>query len=139
MEMDEDDDDLSSSAKDPDAMDWSPIHPSSSRNNNSHMRNGPQSRKQNGDGMWLRPQRFFAPEEPTGLENLFTNTIRLVDDEPSSRRGGNPDSASKSQMWEQFLRIARRWAWVSALCLILIAGVAYKAWNRSRITEHAGS
>ncbi|CCM05198.1 uncharacterized protein FIBRA_07407 [Fibroporia radiculosa] len=71
----EDDDDIHglSSHKDPNAMDWSPIRPSSSRNINSRF-------GQDSDGGLLRPQRFFAPEEPTGLENLFAETINLADD-----------------------------------------------------------
>jgi hypothetical protein len=39
------------------------------------------------DGSWLKPQQFFAPEHPTGLESILANT-RLLDDvrEPSGRR-----------------------------------------------------
>ncbi|KAG9314227.1 hypothetical protein JVU11DRAFT_5014 [Chiua virens] len=49
---------------DEDAMDWTPTNPS------------PVKTKKTGDddGAWLRPQRFFPPEGPTGLENLFANT-----------------------------------------------------------------
>lgn len=41
----------------------------------------PQKRRTNdGDSLWLRPQRFFAPEKPTGLEGLLQQT-KLVDDD----------------------------------------------------------
>lgn len=66
-----DDDDERS--RDPDAMDWSPTRQDPLRRDDS--------------GFQLRPQRFYAPEEPTGLENLFERTIKLADsDEPSGRR-----------------------------------------------------
>lgn len=80
------DDDDEENERDPDAMDWSPIHPArrSQRRLNS-VRN---------DDVSLRPQRFFAPEDPTGLENLFEKTIKLADDdfvrreEERRKRGG---------------------------------------------------
>ena len=58
-------------------MDWSPTE-------EKDIRLGEQSRRgkqrQDDDGSWLRPQRFFAPEKPTGLEHLFERT-KLVDDD----------------------------------------------------------
>lgn len=60
MILDDDDDE-----RDPDAMDVDPA--------------SPVKQPQNDDGTWMRPQRFFAPEEPTGLETLFARTIRIAD------------------------------------------------------------
>lgn len=90
--------------RDPNAMDWSPISPDKRSQVQQHLfqpsGNGatypysyqsqphrPQqqqmTRKQGqaDDGSWMRPQRFFVPEEPTGLEGLFEQTISLSDDE----------------------------------------------------------
>ncbi|KAF8560218.1 hypothetical protein OG21DRAFT_1452054 [Imleria badia] len=50
---------------DEDAMDWTPTNPSPVKVKNAVDDN---------DGAWLRPQRFFPPERPTGLESLFANT-----------------------------------------------------------------
>jgi hypothetical protein len=71
------DDDDEEKERDPDAMDWSPIHPAH-RNDQRANNHRPSSLRQ--EDILLRPQRFFAPEEPTGLENLFANTIKLADD-----------------------------------------------------------
>ncbi|KAF9462097.1 Ima1 N-terminal domain-containing protein [Collybia nuda] len=59
-------------ALDADAMDWTPtnVHPATQN-----------PAKANESEPWLRPQRFFAPENPTGLEGLFERTL-LVDDTP---------------------------------------------------------
>ncbi|KIJ21898.1 hypothetical protein PAXINDRAFT_105505 [Paxillus involutus ATCC 200175] len=50
---------------DEDAMDWTPTNPSPIK---------PKRLVDNDNGSWLRPQRFFPPERPTGLETLFANT-----------------------------------------------------------------
>ena len=86
--MDEEDED----ERDPNAMDWSPIHPAyrSQRRVNSH------AVRQ--DDVNMRPQRFFAPEEPTGLENLFEKTIKLADDD-SIRR----EERRKQGGWRQWV------------------------------------
>jgi len=62
-----------------DSMDWAPIDSSPA--------------KQQTDNSWLRPQRFFAPENFTGLENLLSRTqlvdeddMMQVDQEPSRYR-----------------------------------------------------
>ncbi|KAJ7932559.1 hypothetical protein B0H13DRAFT_1955972, partial [Mycena leptocephala] len=39
----------------------------------------PKGKTKASDTLWLRPQRFFAPEAPTGLEGLFERT-KIVDD-----------------------------------------------------------
>ncbi|KAJ3550294.1 hypothetical protein NMY22_g569 [Coprinellus aureogranulatus] len=51
----------------------------------------PQKRRANGDDYspLLRPQRFFAPEKPTGLESLFEQT-KLVDDDAMMVDGQPP-------------------------------------------------
>lgn len=69
MYIDEDD-------VDENAMDWSPASPAKKARkpyNNAD------------DNVILRPQRFFAPEEPTGLEHLFARTIKLADEREQPR------------------------------------------------------
>ncbi|TFK30806.1 hypothetical protein FA15DRAFT_662859 [Coprinopsis marcescibilis] len=56
--------------RDEDAMDWSPI-------NGNGVHGDVQVKVE--DASWLRPQTFFPPEKPTGLENLFAQT-RIADD-----------------------------------------------------------
>lgn len=46
-------------------MDWTPTDPTGNQNTD--------------DGSWMRPQRFFAPEKPTGLEDLLQRA-HLVED-----------------------------------------------------------
>lgn len=62
---------------DPDAMDWTPTNPSPKK--------GPFVRDYRED-TFLKPQMFFPPEEPTGLERLLAQT-NLVEAPvvPSSR------------------------------------------------------
>jgi hypothetical protein len=79
--------------RDPNAMDWSPIKPAKSPPQRRSLKmtggvgSGGLQRQQVtrttgqwNDGSWMRPQRFFVPEEPTGLEGLFEQTISLSDD-----------------------------------------------------------
>ncbi|KAF7796396.1 hypothetical protein EIP86_007573 [Pleurotus ostreatoroseus] len=90
MFVDDDDDE--------NAMDWSPASPSKNArrpyghaNGNGHAAD---------DNVLLRPQRFFAPEEPTGLEHLFARTIRLADESIQPRRASG---------W--IMDVTRRWSW----------------------------
>lgn len=108
MDMDDDDDDddgiVNSRRRDPNAMDWSPTIPS------------PQKQRPNGqarthdDGSWLRPQRFFAPEEPTGLESLFSTTIKLSDDDQAAAdaRSGARGKRGNIAQWLNPVKLWRR-------------------------------
>ncbi|KAJ7092564.1 Ima1 N-terminal domain-containing protein [Mycena epipterygia] len=80
---------------------------------------------QSSDALWLRPQRFFAPEAPTGLEGLFERT-KLVDDVTMADATSRPASRPSGKAWN--------WWWVYASSLIPLAGLAYKAWGSSRRT-----
>ncbi|KAI0651964.1 Ima1 N-terminal domain-containing protein [Trametes meyenii] len=118
VDMDDDDD------RDPDAMDIDPSSPV-------------KRPRQDDDASWLRPQRFFAPEEPTGLENLFARTIRLVD---SPDQNANPGGANESRRrWNAWRRIMRIWPLLIALCIIpLLAVGAYRfrdVRKRARATD----
>ncbi|THH10167.1 hypothetical protein EW145_g1520 [Phellinidium pouzarii] len=100
-------------ARDPDAMDWEPASPAVAR---SKINNRTED-----DGSWLRRQRFFPPEEPTGLESLFMRT-RLVDEDDaqisSSHRHVGFDGTVPNVCWH--------WGWgvysASALPVIVLLG-----------------
>ena len=107
MDVDMDDDE-----HDPDAMDVDPASP---------MRKA--GRSGNDDASWLRPQRFFAPEEPTGLENLFAKTIRLVDSSEATENGPHGIAIRRSTHRRNTLRDWRLWA---ALCIVPLFAVGYR-------------
>jgi len=117
--------------RDPNAMDWTPATPA--RAKGKQRANG----VMNDDGSWLRPQRFFAPEEPTGLENLFARTIKLADNDDGAkgqRRGmGKGRSRKIPGVW---MRIG-----ICAVLLIPLIAVSWKVWGRSRrsATMHVDS
>ncbi|PCH33734.1 hypothetical protein WOLCODRAFT_129941 [Wolfiporia cocos MD-104 SS10] len=94
------------STDDPDAMDWTPIKPNT--NGWAHTNAD--------DGSWMRPQRFFAPEEPTGLEHLFASTVRLTDDESNA-------ISTRRLLVELVSRM--KWMWLGALIIVPLAAVAY--------------
>ncbi|KAI0825020.1 Ima1 N-terminal domain-containing protein [Trametes gibbosa] len=103
--------------RDPDAMDIDPSSPVKRRG-------------QDDDASWLRPQRFFAPEEPTGLENLFAKTIRLVDSsDQNANEGSHP--THKAHGAQGFARrVVRMWPVLLALCIIPLFAVAgYRYWD----------
>lgn len=66
----------------------------------------------------LRPQRFFAPENPTGLEGLFEST-RIQEDEPMPFLGtSRVDNRKTSRLWK------RGWLYMSLLAIV-VASIAY--------------
>ena len=50
-------------------MDWTPTHTQETTSERVQDREG-----------WMRPQRFFPPEQPTGLEDLFEKAKLDVDE-----------------------------------------------------------
>ncbi|KAH7929338.1 hypothetical protein BV22DRAFT_1081109, partial [Leucogyrophana mollusca] len=102
--------------EDEDAMDWTPTHSSSSR--------PPKAKKildDDDDGSWLRPQRFFPPERPTGLESLFAST-KLADDVDQRSRTAAENVSTTLGRW------ASQWWWVGAISLIIVplGGIAIR-------------
>ncbi|EAU92703.1 hypothetical protein CC1G_01748 [Coprinopsis cinerea okayama7 len=97
--------------KDDDAMDWSPIddEPGVKR----------KAKEAEDSSSWLRPQRFFAPEKPTGLENLFART-RLDDDDMMVDQPPPPSRLSFSAM----LKRGKQW-WIPILITVLSMLFAY--------------
>ncbi|KAI0639514.1 Ima1 N-terminal domain-containing protein [Trametes polyzona] len=115
VDMDDDDDD-----RDPDAMDIDPSSPV-------------KRRTQDDDASWLRPQRFFAPEEPTGLENLFARTIRLVDNSEPNANGHAQHTHRAQNVRVCARRLLRAWPVLVALCIVpLLAAAAYRFWDVRR-------
>lgn len=70
MDIDEVDRDFESAPGD-NSMDWTPSSPPL-RSDLGHI--------DSGTNWTLAPQRFFAPQEPTGLERLFETSLRVADE-----------------------------------------------------------
>lgn len=107
--MDEDEDE--------NAMDWTPTVPSPAK-----------LRKiidDNDDGSWLKPQRFFPPERPTGLESLFAGT--KLDDRDQKLSSSTHPTRSQATLH----LFAKRWWWVGAasLALIPLGALAFRFWR----------
>ena len=100
---------------DEDAMDWVPSHTSSHHN----------QVQQADNNLWLRPQRFFAPEKPTGLEGLFERAL-LVNDEP--RAEVPPVSRTTHSVITKHLGT---WWWVYLMSLAPVCGILYKNWGNT--------
>lgn len=91
--------------KDDDLMDWSPSEAYDQQRTSYEVQ----------DDSWMRPQRFFVPEKPTGLEGLFERTL-LVRDEPASGR----------QSKVNLIRGLYDWWWIYFLLTGLAGGISYK-------------
>lgn len=90
--------------EDPDAMDWTPTNPSTKKDRvNPSLRAGSapvHSGQGDGEDLVLRRQRFFPPEEPTGLEGLLSKTA-LVEPPPSSGSGNSGDADGAGGWWRK--------------------------------------
>jgi len=94
---------------DPDAMDWTPTNPSPKKNVNY------------GDESIVKPQHFFPPEEPTGLENLLSRTA-LVETSESDSPSWSIRTAADDVKW---------YYWAFALVLVpVIAFVTFGYMHR---------
>lgn len=105
---------------DADSMDWTPTDPSAASKMSEARRRSAKSANAD-DGTWLRPQRFFPPEQPTGLEGLFARTL-LVDDaenEPRQNDGSRPPPR---------LRLRYRWLLLVGIALIPMFAIGYRLW-----------
>lgn len=76
-----------------DAMDWAPTT------------SGDASGKADNDVSWLRPQRFFVPEKPTGLEGLLESAKIQedpmdLDSRVTARQGLRNFQALTSHLWK---------------------------------------
>jgi len=76
-----------------DEMDWTPTT------------SGDASGKADNDAPWLRPQQFFVPEKPTGLEGLFESA--KIEEDPmdldprvTARQGVRKFQAFTCHLWK---------------------------------------
>lgn len=110
---------------DEDAMDWTPTNPSPSKPGKKSINDE--------DGSWLRPQRFFPPEQPTGLETLFAGTkLEDTDNKPTNTSGAN----GGMWIWRNragntgFMRNSVwRWLGVATAVLAILGAIAYQKWT----------
>ncbi|KAF8519148.1 Ima1 N-terminal domain-containing protein [Hysterangium stoloniferum] len=90
-----------------DMMDWTPTNP-------------PEKVHDRED--WLRPQRFFPPEQPTGLEDLFQKAARL-DGDPK-KEDERLEALQRAQK-EAGLQYREVWLFAGAgLAIALISGLS---------------
>lgn len=90
-------------AEDPDAMDWTPTGPSTKKERmNPFLRAGsaPVHSQHGGgeEGIVLRRQRLFPPEEPTGLEGLLSKTMLA---EVSPVPNSSADTKGMGRWWRR--------------------------------------
>ncbi|KAG8219678.1 hypothetical protein J3R82DRAFT_633 [Butyriboletus roseoflavus] len=102
---------------DEDAMDWIPTNPSPVK----------VKKATEDDGAWLRPQRFFPPERPTGLENLFANT-KLDDGDTHSTKSTTP---TQRGVWNA--KVNGWWITTTTIILIPLSTVIYHRWMKGWI------
>ncbi|KAF4605057.1 hypothetical protein EYR40_003840 [Pleurotus pulmonarius] len=110
------------------AMDWTPIHPSHTHQSNNYTSKFKGKQKavaDDDDGSWLRPQRFFAPEKPTGLEGLFERT-KLADDD-----------ANKSQPTQHTHIYIPKWMYALSVVPIVLAFLVWKLWRGKPHIEYS--
>lgn len=78
-----------------DDMDWTPTHAEQPAATSTFAQ---QQRRANEDDGWLRPQRFFAPEKPTGLEGLFESAH--IQDEPMPMQPPEAPTHMSTHLWK---------------------------------------
>lgn len=103
---------------DEDAMDWTPTNPSPVR---------VKKLVDDNDGAWLRPQRFFPPERPTGLESLFAST--KLDD------GGAHSAKPTTPVHRSGLNAKATGWWIATITMALIplGTLLYHRWMKGWI------
>ena len=86
-------------------MDWTPIHPQ-----------GTSDRVQDREG-WMRPQRFFPPEQPTGLEDLFEKARLDVEEHAENQDRRREQTTEKDELYES------AWFLGGIVVIVLVAGL----------------
>ena len=114
---DENEHDDPDQTRDQDAMDWEPLSPKLHRVQNNVTRIPD-------DGLWLRQQRFFPPEEPTGLEGLLMRT-RLIDDDNAKA------DASHTQKNAGQGPFRWQWGWVYSASALPVFALVIALWINS--------
>jgi hypothetical protein len=106
---------------DENAMDWTPTDP----------RIAPRRKRKIGqtrDDVYLRPPKFFAPEQPTGLEGLFART-RIDDDVMMA--DSQDELGTGNSLFTTVGRCFKRWWLICATVIVpvLVAVLVRRAWN----------
>jgi hypothetical protein len=103
--------------EDENAMDWTPTDPRAAAASRKHKNATKQS-----EDIWLRPQTFFPPEKPTGLESLFARTT--LQDDAMIVDGPEDDSAIGSSIPAKMVGHLRKWWWIYATVVVpVVVGV----------------
>ncbi|KAJ8509417.1 hypothetical protein ONZ45_g8414 [Pleurotus djamor] len=100
------------------AMDWTPIRPTNRLNVPNPGPGRPKQSSDSDDGAWLRPQRFFAPEKPTGLEGLFERTSIIDETDGETRQ---PTAST--------YHFVPRWTYTLAMIPLILSAFAWVAWR----------
>lgn len=72
------------------SMDWDPLPPTPT---NSGM--PPSARRDDSNAWVLAPPKFFAPQEPTGLEGMFERSLKVDDG-----RGAEGSRSGRGRWWK---------------------------------------
>jgi len=89
-------------------MDWTPIHPPGTIPERVQDREG-----------WIRPQRFFPPEQPTGLEDLFEKAKLDVEEHTENQTQRRQE---QKEGWSEELRELGLFL-AAAVVIALVAGL----------------
>ncbi len=104
-----------------DEMDWTPTNPESSSSTSfgNVKRTAASLASSSEVEKWLRPQKFFAPEKPTGLEGLLEHA--QIRDEPMAV--DVLEAKGKSEVWYLFTNHLRRWGafYVLGMAILVVS------------------
>ncbi|KAF5388560.1 hypothetical protein D9757_004594 [Collybiopsis confluens] len=111
---------------DEDAMDWSPTNPNPDYST-ANMTGKQRASFEEANKSLLRPQKFFAPEKPTGLESLFEKT-RLADD--VSMNDGTVASRTRvpRSRWQALIVHLEEWCLIYFAISALLMGISLTMW-----------
>ncbi|KAF9527792.1 Ima1 N-terminal domain-containing protein [Crepidotus variabilis] len=123
----------SGSGEDEDQMDWQPTNPSASGPADPSNKKRSAGAPDSGNAWLIRPQRFFAPEKPTGLEGLFEST--KIQDEPMAVDGPGYRSAAytrgaRRSLSHRLTNHMRNWGALYVLGLAVFVAVGGRYYYR---------
>ena len=107
-----------------DEMDWAPTDPTPAPTTFGNVRRAAASLVNSSEtANWIRPQKFFAPEKPTGLEGLLESA--RIQDEPMVIDAPGATASSK-RAWRTLVNHLWRWGILYVLsAAVLVASVKY--------------
>lgn len=99
-------------------MDWTPTSSDSSSTLFSNVKRTASSLSSSSEvGKWIRPQKFFAPEKPTGLEGLLEHA--QIREEPMAVDA--PEMRGKLEICRTFTNHLGKWSVVYVLGMAILA------------------